>query len=79
MYVFNNPGLSGAPLFTRYHDQVEFNWGGGGPGSGLPNDNFAMRWSRSADFAAPGRYTFYARTDSPPLDCGPVRAAKVFG
>ena len=60
---FNNPWLSGAPLFTRYHDRLEFNWGWGGPGGGLPNDNFSVRWSRSAHFSATGRYTFYARTD----------------
>ncbi len=52
---FNNPWLSGAPLFTHYHERIEFNWGWGGPGGGLSNDNFSVRWSRSADFSATGR------------------------
>jgi len=60
---FNNPWLSGAPLFTRYHYRIKFNWGWGEPGGGLPNDNFSVRWSRSAHFPTTGYYTFYTRTD----------------
>ena len=44
--------LSGTPLFTRCETAINYNWGSGGPGNGIPNDNFSVRWT--------GRFTFPA-------------------
>ena len=49
---FNNVTLSGTPLFTRCETVINYNWGSGGPGNGIPNDNFSVRWT--------GRFTFPA-------------------
>jgi len=37
-------------------------WGAGGPGNGIPNDNFSVRWTGQANIAE-GNYTFRAVTD----------------
>jgi hypothetical protein len=49
---FNNKELSGAPVFTRCEKApINHNWGAGGPGNGIGNDNFSIRWTGSADFS----------------------------
>jgi hypothetical protein len=59
---FNNIGLSGSPTFTACQSSINFNWGSGGPGNGLANDNFSVRWTGSFTFnAAP--YNFTATAD----------------
>jgi LysM repeat protein len=59
---FTNKDLSGDPLYKRHDPQLLFEWGQGGPGGGIPNDNFSVLWTRSAFFKA-GRYRFFATTD----------------
>ena len=59
---FNNATLSGSPAFTRNDNQIDFNWGGGSPGSGVAADNFSVRWSRDISLDA-GRYRFTTTTD----------------
>ncbi len=59
---FNNRYLSGAPLLVRNDVAINFDWGSGSPGSGLPADDFSVRWSRGLSFSA-GTYRFYARVD----------------
>ena len=59
---FNNATLSGSPAFTRNDNQIDFNWGGGSPGSGVAADNFSVRWSRDINLDA-GRYRFTTTTD----------------
>ncbi|HHX43031.1 MAG TPA: hypothetical protein GX714_03445 [Chloroflexi bacterium] len=59
---FANRDLVGRPAFVRDDDEVRFNWHDGGPGSGLPTDDFAVRWTREHSFAA-GRYRFWAEAD----------------
>ncbi|MEZ4706459.1 MAG: LysM peptidoglycan-binding domain-containing protein [Caldilineaceae bacterium] len=59
---YNNTTLSGSPLFTRQDGAIDFRWGDGGPGGGLPNDGFSIRWTRTAYFAA-GTYRFLTTTD----------------
>lgn len=59
---FNNANLSGTPAFTRNDSQVNFNWGGGSPGSGVAADNFSARWTRDVSLDA-GRYRFTVTTD----------------
>jgi hypothetical protein len=54
--------LSGAPVLTRYDAAVDFDWGNGSPGAGVPADNFSVRWTRTLGFT-PGTYRFYASCD----------------
>ena len=59
---WNNRTLSGNPILCRNDGSVDFDWGGGGPGSGVPDDNFSARWTRNWDFTQ-GRYRFHLRGD----------------
>jgi PKD repeat protein/uncharacterized protein YraI len=59
---YNNPNLSDAPVLLRNDISVNFDWGSGSPGPGVPVDNFSVRWSRSLSFPA-GTYRFYMRVD----------------
>ena len=49
-------------MLCRNDRSVDFDWGSGGPGGGVPNDNFSVRWTRNWNFAA-GRYRFHLRGD----------------
>ena len=59
---FNNTNLSGNPVFTRNDTAINFNWGGGGPGNGVGDDDFSVRWTRTINFQA-GNYTFTTTSD----------------
>ncbi len=60
---YNNRYLSGSPTFTRCEGwPINYDWGTGGPGNGVGNDNFSVRWTGTAAFNA-GTYTFIARAD----------------
>ncbi|MCB9419020.1 MAG: SH3 domain-containing protein [Ardenticatenaceae bacterium] len=59
---FNNANLSGASAFVRNDSSIDFNWGGGSPGSGVAADNFSVRWTRDLSLDA-GRYRFTTNTD----------------
>jgi PKD repeat protein len=59
---YNNPHLDGAPILVRNDVSVNFDWGAGSPGSGVPADNFSARWSRSVNFPA-GTYRFHVWAD----------------
>ena len=59
---WNNRTLSGNPILCRNDGSVDFDWGDGGPGNGVPNDNFSARWTRNWDFTQ-GRYRFHLRGD----------------
>ncbi|GAA2588930.1 hypothetical protein GCM10010435_79280 [Winogradskya consettensis] len=54
--------LAGAPVLTRNDPRIDFAWGGGSPGAGVPADNFSARWTKKQYFAA-GRYRFTAVCD----------------
>jgi hypothetical protein len=47
---WGNSQLSGPPAQLRNDMNINFNWGQGAPGSGLPADNFSARWTRSLTF-----------------------------
>jgi hypothetical protein len=47
---FNNRYLSGNPVFVRCEGVPNYDWGGGGPGNGVPNDNFSVRWTGTFGF-----------------------------
>lgn len=57
-----NRFLSGDPKLTRTYNKVDFQWGKGGPGGGVGNDNFSARWKRNRDFEA-GLYRFHIKVD----------------
>jgi hypothetical protein len=61
---FNNNYLAGTPVFTRSEslNSLNYNWGSGGPGNGLNNDNFSARWTGVFNFDA-GNYTFKQSVD----------------
>jgi hypothetical protein len=59
---YNSIGLSGSPTLTRCEPSINYSWGSGGPGNGLANDNFSVRWTGNFNFNA-GTYTFTARSD----------------
>ncbi len=59
---FNNNRLEGSPVFERNDGDINFDWGTGGPGNGVGDDNFSVRWTRDTYFAA-GNYRFFATVD----------------
>jgi glucose/arabinose dehydrogenase/PKD repeat protein len=59
---FANLTLSGSPVLTPCETAINNDWGNGGPGNGIPNDNFSVRWTGQFTFAA-GSYVFTARAD----------------
>ncbi len=59
---FSNPDLGGSPVLSRYDAAVNFSWGTGSPGGGVPSDNFSVRWTRE-DWFAGGTYRFTVLSD----------------
>jgi uncharacterized protein YraI len=59
---FDNPNLAGSPVLVRDDPNLDFDWGPNAPASGLPDDNFSVRWTRELAFSA-GNYRFYAYVD----------------
>ncbi|HSR35099.1 MAG TPA: PA14 domain-containing protein, partial [Anaerolineae bacterium] len=59
---WNNMTLSGSPVLQRSESTVDYHWGSGSPGPGVPADGFSARWSRYLDLAA-GTYRFTTTSD----------------
>jgi hypothetical protein len=59
---YNNTDLSGAPRLVRDDAAINFDWGGGGPGSPINADYFSVRWTNFVRFDA-GTYRFTVRVD----------------
>lgn len=59
---YNNDSLLFPPLFVRNDATIDFNWGTGSPGPGIPNNDFSVRWTRSLSFDE-GNYRFVATVD----------------
>lgn len=59
---YNNAVLQGTPTIFRQDGAVAFDWGAGSPGSGIPADNFSVRWGSDPFFQA-GTYRFWALAD----------------
>ena len=59
---YNNDALSGSPVLVRNDVDIAFDWGYGSPAWGVPNDHFAVRWSRKLWFED-GNYTFTLAAD----------------
>ncbi len=60
---YNNRSLSGNLAFVQCEGwPINHDWGSGGPGRGVGNDNFSARWTGRAYFGG-GNYTLIARAD----------------
>jgi fibronectin type 3 domain-containing protein len=57
---YSNVTFSGTPRKTDCDSVVDQNWGTGAPASGLPSNNFGVRWSVTRDFGSGGPFTFTA-------------------
>ncbi|GAA2445306.1 fibronectin type III domain-containing protein [Streptomyces glaucus] len=57
---FANTTFSGTPKKTDCDSAIDQNWGTGAPASGLPSNNFGVRWSLTRDFGSGGPFTFTA-------------------
>ncbi|MER6494357.1 PA14 domain-containing protein [Streptomyces griseorubiginosus] len=53
---YANTSFSGTPKKTDCDEAVDQNWGTGAPASGLPKDNFGVRWSVTRDFGSGGPF-----------------------
>jgi hypothetical protein len=60
---FSNRTLTGAPVLSRVDPAVNFSWGRGSPGAGVPVDNFSARWSGYVTPPTTGTYYLCTRTD----------------
>ncbi|HEX3792055.1 MAG TPA: glycoside hydrolase family 3 C-terminal domain-containing protein, partial [Pseudonocardiaceae bacterium] len=60
---YNGNSLSGTPIATRVDPNVNFNWGGLSPGSGVPADNWSAKWTGSITPPTTGSYTFSLTSD----------------
>jgi hypothetical protein len=57
------PTVSGAPILSRCEaSPINYDWGTGSLGQGVPVDYFMARWTGEFDFAG-GNYTFTAKAD----------------
>ncbi len=59
---FSNKTLSGSPFLCRDDASIAFNWGTGAPISGMPADDFSVRWTGNLYFTA-GWYVFTVGSD----------------
>ena len=59
---FANTSLTGEPVLVRNDTEINFDWGAGSPGGGLPVDQFGVRWTRWMHFRA-GTYRFTVTAD----------------
>ncbi|MEU8711921.1 PA14 domain-containing protein [Streptomyces sp. NPDC048663] len=54
---YANTTLSGTPKRTDCDSGIDEKWGAKAPASGLPSNNFAVRWSVTRDFGSGGPFT----------------------
>jgi uncharacterized protein with LGFP repeats/pimeloyl-ACP methyl ester carboxylesterase len=59
---YNNSDLQGNSTFTRQEEKINNEWGEGGPGNGVGNDNFSVRWQGNFYFDG-GNYAFRNTVD----------------
>jgi len=60
---YNNASLSGSPVLTRTDGDINFDWGAGSPGGGVPADNFSVRWTTRVNFPTNGHWRFQVGAD----------------
>lgn len=60
---YDNPSLSGEPVFKRHDGKIDFSWGWHSPDSeSIPSDHFSVKWVHRAHFDA-GYYRFFTTAD----------------
>ncbi|MET8448601.1 PA14 domain-containing protein [Streptomyces sp. NPDC005209] len=59
---FANTTFSGTAKKTDCDSAIDENWAGGAAASGLPKDNFGVRWTVTRDFGSGGPFTLSAAT-----------------
>jgi glucose/arabinose dehydrogenase len=59
---YGNMTLSGTPALQRCETTIDYDWGTGGPGFGVPPDQFSARWTGTFSLTA-GTYQFTATAD----------------
>lgn len=60
---FAGMALGDAPVFARCESAVDHDWGTGGPGGGVPADQFSARWTGTQSFPTAGAYAFTVTAD----------------
>jgi beta-glucosidase len=60
---YNNMTLSGTPVATRTDPNVDFNWNGASPQSGVNATQWSSKWTGTIDPPATGTYTFSLTSD----------------
>jgi YVTN family beta-propeller protein len=59
---YANVNLTGTPVIVR-NEAVDFDWGNGSPGTGVPVDNFSVRWNGEIKTTVAGAYRFRTTSD----------------
>jgi hypothetical protein len=59
---FANTNLYGKPKVTRTDSKIDFDWKRNAPATGMPKDNFSVRWTQTIDFST-GIYRFKLSAD----------------
>ncbi|MEV7340601.1 PA14 domain-containing protein [Streptomyces sp. NPDC093544] len=59
---FANTTFSGTPKKTDCDSAIDQSWGSGTPASGLPKDNFGVRWTVTRDFGSGGPFALPVAT-----------------
>jgi len=59
---YGNASLAGPVLLLRDDAAVDFDWTGNSPATGMPADNFSVRWTRDLSLSS-GLYRFQVRVD----------------
>jgi hypothetical protein len=59
---YGDIALEGPPFLIVNERSLDFDWGDGVPASGMPADQFSIRWTASVGLEE-GSYRFYARSD----------------
>ncbi|MFJ9582798.1 PA14 domain-containing protein [Streptomyces acidicola] len=59
---FANSTFSGTPKKTDCDSTISENWGTGAPASGLPTNNFSVRWTMTRDFGSGGPFALTGST-----------------
>ncbi|GAB2863958.1 hypothetical protein GCM10027074_34040 [Streptomyces deserti] len=55
---YANTTFSGTPKKTDCDSKISQDWGTGAPATGLPKDNFGVRWTVTRDFGSGGPFSF---------------------
>ncbi|KFF96761.1 hypothetical protein IQ62_34770 [Streptomyces scabiei] len=55
--LFANTAFSGTPRKTDCDAEISENWGADAPATGLPSNNFGVRWTVTRDFGSGGPFT----------------------